>query len=112
MSSFVVTTESLQALQACVLGLAADLDGGPSMVTQAMQSTSQMGPGMRASDGQSFELAGGQLNGLDLPLEQFLGAWQNSLSQIGDNIERVANALAAAAERYAEVDDHVCLANP
>jgi hypothetical protein len=111
MSKFVVDPQSLEALQACVLGLAAELENGPS-ATAGMQSTYQMGPGITANDGQNFDIAGGQLNGLDGPLDEFLSAWQNSLGQIGGNIERVANALAAAAERYAEVDDHVCLANP
>ena len=60
-----------------------------------------------------YQISGGQLNGAELfGLDSFFSAWQNSLGEIGENMGNVAKALANAAERYAEVDDHVCLVNP
>jgi hypothetical protein len=59
-----------------------------------------------------FDIAGGQLGGAEDCIYPFFNAWANSLSQMGQNMESVAKALGNAAERYAEVDDHVCLGNP
>jgi hypothetical protein len=77
-----------------------------------MQSAYHLAANTWGVAGDSYDIAGGQLNGLDQALDSFFAAWQNSLGQIGGNMERVATALSTAAERYAEVDDHVCLANP
>jgi hypothetical protein len=110
MSSFTVTPESLEALQHAVLGLAAELDNGPS-ATAGYEGTMRLLPGMgQGTDG--YDIAGGQINGAELYLDPFFGRWRSSLGEIGENMVNVAQALGNAAERYAEVDDHVCLVNP
>lgn len=107
MSSFVVNPETLQALQQAVAGLAVELENGPS-ATAGYGSTYYLDGETRTG----YMISGGQLNGADTCLDPFFQAWSDSLGQIGQNMENVAKALGAAAERYAEVDDHVCLANP
>jgi hypothetical protein len=108
MSSFVVTPQSLEALQHAVLGLAAELDNGASATTPYAGSMIR-DPSAKLG----YDISGGQLNGAEsFGLQTFLNNWQNSLGEIGQNIANVAKALGAAAERYAEVDDHVCLVDP
>jgi hypothetical protein len=114
MSSFTVTPESLHALEGLVLGLAAELYKGPS-ATDGMMSTYQSKPGIGISgvgDTSEMDITGGQLNGVDVTVHTFFAAWYYSLGEIGGNMERVAKALAAAAQRYTEVDNNVIPAKP
>jgi hypothetical protein len=99
MSSFTVTPESLDALQHAVLGLAAELDSGPTALALAPSSV-----GVPASRAGAMY---GSLNGGDDPLGYFLNCWEHSLGEIGENMVRVARALGTAAERYSVVDNNV-----
>ena len=107
MSSFTVTPENLEALQHAVLGLAAEIDAGPKVLTGIVGGAYSSGSSKYIDGG-----AGSVFNGGDPGISNFFESWQGSLGEIGENMVRVARALSAAAERYSEVDDHVCLANP
>jgi hypothetical protein len=107
MSGFTVTPDNLEALQHAVLGLAAELDRGPDVVDGIVTSAYSSGSSSYIDGG-----AGSVFNGGDEGIGDFFQSWHGSLGAIGENMVRVARALGAAAERYAEVDDNVCLANP
>ncbi|HEX3690220.1 MAG TPA: hypothetical protein VHV28_10990 [Solirubrobacteraceae bacterium] len=96
MSTFVVNTHSLRALQQAVLGLAEELENG-SQVMGPYGYSSRPDP----ATNDSSEIANyGVLNGGDEALSEFFGAWQRSLAVTGKNIETLSKQLGSAADEY------------
>jgi hypothetical protein len=102
MSKFVVNTESLEAVQEALAGLALELYYGKKPTARY------------ASDLTAYGTATGfgQLGGADQVFGLFFAGWEGWLSKTATSIENVAQALGNAAEYYAEVDQHVCVPNP
>jgi hypothetical protein len=94
MSTFIVDTESLKALQSTLLGVALEIEHGADQTAQydEYRGAGRLNPW-------------GQLNGADEVFTPFFRNWEYWLGGVANNIIAVARALQDAVWAYEQADD-------